>query len=130
MSFKKYFSLLILVFLLTAYAQAKPKKDKHPNFPANQPNQIIGNNPFQESGQNEKMTSSMFSANKSIRGLFIVHKIDDRIFFEIPDSVLGRDVMIQSHLSKASADMRSGEVGYAGDILNTSIVRLVKGGMN
>ena len=130
MSLKKYFSLLILVFLLVAYAQAKSKKEKSQNIQTSSVNQSFGYSPFQQSGQNEKMNSSQFNANKSIRGLFIVHKIDDRIFFEIPDSVLGRDVMIQSHLSKASADMRSGEVGYAGDVLNTSIVRFVRGGLN
>jgi hypothetical protein len=65
-------------------------------------------------------------------GLFTVHRVEDKIYFEIPDSLLERDMLIISRLAKAGADMRTGNAmtGYAGDILNESVVRFEKGPNN
>ena len=65
-------------------------------------------------------------------GLFIVHRVEDKVYFELPDSILNRDLLIISRLAKAGADMRSGNSmnGYAGDILNESVVRFEKGPNN
>src|SRR5687767_9359944 len=41
------------------------------------------------------------------RGLFHVHRIDDKWFFEIGDSALNRDILIVNRISKAPADTRS-----------------------
>lgn len=66
------------------------------------------------------------------KGLFTVHKIDDKFFFEIADSILGRDILIVSSLSKAGADMRNGgnPKVYGGDQLHSNIVRFEKGPNN
>ena len=37
---------------------------------------------------------------QSSRGLFDVHQVDGRLLFEIPDTVLGRDMVILSRLAK------------------------------
>src|SRR5690606_31059339 len=74
--------------------------------------------------------SSVITAKaKTMVGLFTVHKVDDKTYFEIPDSILNRDMLIVSRLAKAGVDMRSGGSmsGYAGDILNKSAVRFEKG---
>jgi hypothetical protein len=65
-------------------------------------------------------------------GLFMVHRVEDKTFFEIPDSLFNRDLLIICRLAKAGADMRSGNSmnGYAGDILNQSVVRFEKGPNN
>jgi hypothetical protein len=65
-------------------------------------------------------------------GLFMVHRIEDKTFFEIPDSLFNRDLLIICRLAKAGADMRSGNgmTGYAGDILNQSVIRFEKGPNN
>src|SRR5476651_2304093 len=47
-------------------------------------------------------------------GLFKTHKVDDRYFFEIPDSLLGRDILVIARISKAGAISRAAG-GYAGD---------------
>src|ERR1700744_5505323 len=47
-------------------------------------------------------------------GLFKTHRVDDRYFFEIPDSLLGRDILVVSRIAKAGAVVRSSD-GYAGD---------------
>ena len=68
----------------------------------------------------------------SSHGLFTVHRLDDKIYFELADSLLGRDMLLVSRLSKSAADMRAGNgmVGYAGDMLNRSVLRFEKGPAN
>ena len=64
-------------------------------------------------------------------GLFGVHKVDSRYFFEIPDSVFGRDILVVNRLSKTSMAFGfSSGVGYAGDILNEKAIRFDKGPNN
>lgn len=60
---------------------------------------------------------------KTDEGLFKVHKLDDKYFFEIPDSLLGRDILIVGRLSKAPAGVGS----YAGDAINQKTIRFEKG---
>lgn len=61
-------------------------------------------------------------------GLFTIHKIDERYFFEIPDSLQERDILIVSRIAKAGADNRPYEVlGYAGDQIGQSVIRFSKG---
>lgn len=61
------------------------------------------------------------------KGLFHVHKLDDSYFFEIGDSLLDKDILLVTRLSKAGADMRTGMNGYAGDPVNQSVIRFEKG---
>ncbi|MET0393288.1 MAG: zinc-dependent metalloprotease [Chitinophagaceae bacterium] len=63
----------------------------------------------------------------SDHGLFTVHKLDDKYFFEIGDSVLGQDILVVNRISKASAGMRSGFSGYAGDQIGQNVIRFEKG---
>ena len=69
---------------------------------------------------------------KTSVGLFTVHKIEDKIYFEIADSILNRDILIVSRLAKAGADTRNttAMAGYAGDELNKTVVRFEKGPNN
>lgn len=63
-------------------------------------------------------------------GLFAVHKLDDKYFFEIGDSLLGREILVVNRISKAAAGMRSGFFGYAGDQIGQSVIRFEKGPNN
>lgn len=63
----------------------------------------------------------------SRKGLFIVHKVDDNYYFEIPDSVLGRDLLIVSRIAQGAAGVRADYTGYAGDQIGSTIVRFEKG---
>jgi hypothetical protein len=55
--------------------------------------------------------------------LFWVHKVEDKYYFEIPDAMIGRDILVVSILSKAPAD----GVSYAGDAINQKTIRFDKG---
>src|SRR5688500_18087046 len=41
------------------------------------------------------------------KGLLTVHKVEDKWYMEIGDTVLGRDILIVNRLSKAGAGMRN-----------------------
>jgi hypothetical protein len=67
--------------------------------------------------------------NKSVtrKGLFTVHKVQDNYYFEIPDSVLGRDILVVGRIAQGAAGVRPGYTGYAGDQIGSTIVRFEKG---
>ena len=60
-------------------------------------------------------------------GLMIVHADKDKYYFEIQDSLYGKDLLLVTRISKASAGLRAGFIGYAGDQVNTAVVRFEKG---
>src|SRR3982750_1190814 len=66
----------------------------------------------------------------SKKGLFTVHKVEDKWYFEIADSLLGRDILIVNRLSKAAAGMRNFFFGYAGDQIGNNVVSFEKGPNN
>jgi hypothetical protein len=57
-------------------------------------------------------------------GMFAVHRVDDRYFFEIPDTLLGRDILIVNRVARAPEDLR--EI-YGNDLIGGNVVRLEKG---
>ncbi|HEY4288077.1 MAG TPA: zinc-dependent metalloprotease [Puia sp.] len=64
------------------------------------------------------------------KGLFTVHFLKDRYYFEIPDSLLGRDILIVNRISKAAAEDRNQMMGYAGDEISDNVVRWERGTTN
>jgi len=67
---------------------------------------------------------------KADDGLFRVYKLDDKWFFEIPDSLLGRDIMVVNRISRSSVNATKSFGGYAGDQINESVIRFEKGPNN
>ncbi len=64
------------------------------------------------------------SAAKSERGVFAVHKVGDRYFFEIDNQMLGRDFLLVSRISGVPAG--SGGFQSAGSSVNERMVRWEK----
>jgi hypothetical protein len=63
-------------------------------------------------------------------GLFNVYKQDDKVFFEIGDSLLGRDILVVNRISKSAAGLRSSMMGYSGDEIGENVIRFEKGPNN
>ncbi|WP_316815714.1 zinc-dependent metalloprotease [Pedobacter nyackensis] len=55
-------------------------------------------------------------------GLFKVHKVDERYYFEIPDELLSRTFLFSTRLSKVP----TGSPRFGGDLMNTMIVSFEK----
>ena len=60
---------------------------------------------------------------KSSFGFLTVHKVDNNYFFEIPDSMVNRDILIVNRISKAPTSRQKSRVGYPGDILGSKVIR-------
>ena len=67
---------------------------------------------------------------KTDRGLFLVHNIDDRYFFEIADSLLNREILLVNRISKAAAGNRASMMGYGGDHIGDNVISFEKGPNN
>ena len=65
---------------------------------------------------------------KTSRGFFSIHKVDDRWLAEIPDSLVGRDMLVVNRIVKAAAGMTAakalgGICSYAGDEISHEVIR-------
>jgi len=63
------------------------------------------------------------------RGMITTHKLEDKFFFEIADSTLGRDILVVSRIAKSGAEVRAAQ-GYAGDQIGSAVIRFEKGPNN
>ncbi len=57
------------------------------------------------------------------KGLFTVHKIEDKYYFEIPDSLLGRDILVVGRIAQGAAGVRPEYTGYAGDQISNTVIQ-------
>jgi hypothetical protein len=64
------------------------------------------------------------------RGLFTTHKVEDKYYFEISDSMLGREILVVNRIAKAPAGDRAGFLGYAGDQISENVISFEKGPNN
>jgi hypothetical protein len=55
-------------------------------------------------------------------GLFTVHKVEDKWYFEIPDSIFGRDILVSTCYDRTSAGGN-----YGGEQVNLQTIRWEKG---
>ncbi|MBI1341507.1 MAG: DUF5117 domain-containing protein [Terrimonas sp.] len=126
---KKQVLLLAVVSLLTVSSFAQRKNNppatpaavtdttKKPAGPMAKPS--AGPKPYQE-----VITKKAISDD----GLFTVHKVEDKYYFEIPNSLLGKDILVVNRISKAAADMRiGGFFGYAGDQIGQNVISFERG---
>lgn len=60
-------------------------------------------------------------------GLFKVHKSNEKYFFEIPDSLLGRDMLVVGRIAKGSSELRFMLASYSGDQIGEKVIRFEKG---
>lgn len=119
--FRKIVIASVLV-MASAAALAQPTVTSRPDT-ARKPNgPTVGPKPYKE-----VITSKAVSDG----GLFWVHKIDDKYFFEIADSMLYRDILVVNRLSKAGAGMRvGGFAGFAGDDISRNVIQFQRGPNN
>lgn len=78
----------------------------------------------------KKFTAVITPKAKADSGMFNIYKQDDKIFVEIPNKVLGRDILVVNRMSKAPAGMRMGMFGFGGDQINENVIRFEKGPNN
>ncbi|MDR2954547.1 MAG: zinc-dependent metalloprotease [Prevotella sp.] len=67
---------------------------------------------------------------KTNKGFFDVHKVKDKYYFELPDSIFERDILVVNRISKAPVNPYKSAVGYPGDHIGENVIRFEKGPNN
>ncbi len=65
---------------------------------------------------------------KKEKGFITVFKADQKYYFEIPDSILKKEILIVNRIAKAAAQIRKGNniLGYPGDVIGQNMIRFEK----
>ncbi len=63
-------------------------------------------------------------------GLFTVHKVEDKFYFEIPDSIMSREIMAITRFAKVPNNKGVGRATYGGELTNQQTVLFEKGPSN
>jgi len=108
-------SLFLSVDSLAQRKKKDKKNDKETESPAPKP---------AESKNGIKAYSQVITSGaKSTEGLFTVHELDNKYYYEIPDSLLGREMLMVTTIAKTAAGL-----GYGGERTNTQMVKWDKHG--
>jgi hypothetical protein len=120
--------LIVLTIALTWQAEAQ-RRPQNPPSPTPAPTTPATTPPGAPNGSRQASTgpkpySEVITGKaKSTKGLFSVHKVDDKYYFEIPDSVMRRDIMAITRFSKVAG----GGGIYGGEVANQQVVQFEKG---
>jgi len=108
---KVFITLLALICSLAAAAQLKDAPAASPGSPVNSDYKLL-------------ITDKV----KTYPGFLLIHQLEDKYYLEIPDSLLGREILAVSRLGRSAADFRSPEssFGYAGDLVSELIFHFEK----
>lgn len=104
--------LSTMLFAEDALSQRKKKEDPKtltPAAPAPKPQAKSGPKAYSE---------VITSKAKTQEGLFNVHEIDGKYYYEIPEDMLGREMLIVTTIAKTADGL-----GYGGERTNTLLVR-------
>ncbi|MDB5141021.1 MAG: hypothetical protein JWR12_2937 [Mucilaginibacter sp.] len=120
---KSILSILLFLFVASVFAQGRQGGD------STRKNAIPGNfagNTAQRPQPPKPYKSVITDKSISRSGLFKVHKVEDKYYFEIPDSILNREILVVARIAKAGAEVRAAD-GYAGDQIGSTVIRFEKG---
>ncbi len=70
------------------------------------------------------------SKAKTDKGLITTHLVDGKYYFEIPDSVLNREILVVNRISRSGAGARAGFLGFAGDQISDNVITFEMGPNN
>ncbi len=114
----------------TAGAQRKKKNDRPvATAPAKDSTKPAGRPGPSKPGP-KKFADVINNKAKADSGMFNIYTQDNRYFVEIPEKLLGRDILVVNRMAKAPAGMRIGMFGFGGDQINENVIRFEKGPNN
>ena len=109
--FFAFLSLFLIFSLNNISAQSKKGKKKNKQT----------NESFKKENKKETIQPYGKVIKKSAisdEGLFIVHKVEDNQYYEIPDSLFGREMLMVTRISKTASG-----IGFGGGKQNTQVLR-------
>lgn len=115
------------------YAEAAAdRKKKNDKKKGQQPTAVVDSSKMTPKGIPSVDSFIKSSAVKHM-GMFNIYEQDDRYFMEVPDEILGRDILVFVSLVKGSAQEARGRndmFGFGGDALFNKVIRFDKGPKN
>src|ERR1700760_424855 len=110
--------LLLITVVSTAVAQQRPTTPNQPPAGGNA-GATPGQRPAAAGRQEPPKPYKEVITDKAMSrpGLFTVHRVEDKWYFEIPDSILGRDILVSTRYGKTSAGGKYG--GGPGNVQTT-----------
>ena len=101
---KRHYAFIVLAFLaINLQAQDKKSKDD-------------------KKEKKEKTFDDIITKDaKSDEGLFNIHEVKDKFYYEIPDTLLGKEMLMVTRIAKTANGL-----GFGGGKQNTQVVRWVK----
>ncbi len=111
---KKYFIMILVSLVAFAPVVAQKKKSKKAapaaeTAPPKKEEKKDGPQPY-----NKVITDKAISDD----GLFKVHKLDDKYFYEIPTAMLGKEMLNVTRIAKTAE-----KIGYGGEEINEQVLR-------
>ena len=110
------FSMLCLSMFSIAQVRPQTTSDSTRSAGPGGPRPAVGVRPYKEIITDKAVTKN---------GFFKVHKVEDKYYFEIPNDLLWRDILVVNRLSQTQAG-----TGYGGDQVGQNVVRFDKGPNN
>ncbi|KAA6440111.1 zinc-dependent metalloprotease [Dyadobacter flavalbus] len=132
MRFVRYLLLagLVLAYFNNAYAQKKKdKNEKQEDVKIDKAVEAVATAVKDKLKDDRRKSPKAFkdlidtTIAVSQKGMISVHKMDEKWYFEIPDSLLGRDIMAVTRYSKTAA----GGGIFGGEEVNRQMIRWEKG---
>ncbi len=108
--------LFVFGLVVDASAQTKKKNDKKATTPVVTPKPAPP-----KKGAILEYDKVVTKDSKTDTGLFSVHKKDEDYLFEIPDSLLGREMLMVTRIAKTASG-----INFGGQKLNTQVLRWEK----
>src|SRR6187399_107630 len=105
---------IILIILLSGFFNAASAQDKKP----------VEKPKADSVKSTTKKIGDFVTANAiSKKGMFSIHQVGEKYYFEIPDSLLGRELLLTTWLVKVPG----GSPKYGGEVMNTKTISFDKG---
>jgi hypothetical protein len=110
--------LFFVAMALLAFSCKSSKKASNSKQPA-----AASAAPSKKPGKNDIQPYSKIITKDAVtdKGLFDVHKIDDKFFYEIPDTLFEREMLMVTRIAKTASG-----IGFGGGKTNTQVLRWQK----
>ena len=108
--------VVVVLFGLTLDIEAQRKKKKKRN--KGKTEQIVKPKPKPKKGAILAYEKVVTKEMKTDEGLFKVHSLDDTFLFEVPDSLLNREMLMVTRIAKTANG-----IGFGGGKANTQVLR-------
>ena len=108
--------VVVVLFGLTLDIEAQRKKKKKRN--KGNTEQIVKPKPKPKKGAILAYEKVVTKEMKTDQGLFKVHSLDDTFLFEVPDSLLNREMLMVTRIAKTANG-----IGFGGGKANTQVLR-------